>query len=144
MRLVVDTNILFTYFWENTFFRRVLDSGNIEFFAPILALKEIDKYKELIMKKANIHLMEFVALRKEMAGHITVIDKRDCEKYYNEVKGYLRGLREDEKGKIMKDIDFLATADMICCALWSNDKLLRKQDEIVVLNTEEIITLLDS
>jgi predicted nucleic acid-binding protein len=143
MRLVVDTNILFTYFWEKTFCRDILDHEDIDFFSPILAIKEIDKHKEIIMGKAHISLMEFVAMRKDMAGQITFIDKRDCEKYYKNVKAHLRELGEDDKEKIMKDLDFLATAEMICCPLWSNDKLLKKQDEIIVLNTEELITLLD-
>ena len=144
MRLVVDTNILFTYFWEKTFCRDVLDNEDIEFFAPILALREIDKHKELIIKKANIPLMEFIAVRKEMASHITFIDKRDCEKYYKEVKGYLKGLSKKDLGRIMKDIDFLAAAEMLCCPLCSNDKKIKKQEEIIVLNTGEIIEILDN
>ena len=143
MRLVLDTNILFTYFWENSAFRDICNNENAEFFAPVFALKEIDKYKEEIIRKTHITLIEFVAMRKEMGSHITFIDEKNYKKYYKEIKVSLKALPVKEQEEILEDVDFLAIAHMICCPLWSNDKLLKNQKDITVLNTDEIISILD-
>jgi len=43
MRLVVDSNVLFTFFWKNFVFRNILDKS-VELFSPEYALEEINKY----------------------------------------------------------------------------------------------------
>ncbi len=43
-----------------------------------------------------------------------------------------------EKQEFYEDIDFIALALKENCPLWSNDKLLKKQIRVKIINTNEI------
>ena len=45
------------------------------------------------------------------------------------------------KSPDIKDMDFLALALKLKSPLWSNDKILKKQDQVQILNSEEVIRL---
>mgnify|MGYP001595203714 CR=1 FL=1 len=42
MKFVVDTNILFTFLWKDSFTKGILLDQELEFFAPEYALEEIN------------------------------------------------------------------------------------------------------
>lgn len=133
MRVVVDTNVLFSYFWKNSRTRRILIDQNLEFFSPEFALKEIEKYKKEIMQKTNLSIEEFNKKREQLVIDIEFIP-------IEEYKEYLRKSLKISPDK--NDIDFFALALKLKCPLWSNDKLLKRQDKIKVYNAQEIIRIL--
>ena len=53
-------------------------------------------------------------------------------------------LTKKEYTEFVKDIDFFALAVKIGCPIWSNDKLFKKQSEVLVFTTIEIIELFDT
>ena len=53
MKLVVDSNVLFTFFWKGSVFKNFLDTP-IQLFSPEYALEEINKYSLEIMKKTSL------------------------------------------------------------------------------------------
>ena len=59
MKFVVDTNILFTFFWKNSFTKGLLVDQDLEYFAPEYSLEEINKYTDEILKKTGISLEKF-------------------------------------------------------------------------------------
>ena len=54
MRIVVDTNILFSFFWKDSFTRNILLNPNFEFISSVFAIAELKKYASLIMKKTGL------------------------------------------------------------------------------------------
>ena len=59
MKLVADTNILFSFFWENSLTRKLLISSNLELLSPEKAIVEINKYKKEIKQKTNLTEKKF-------------------------------------------------------------------------------------
>lgn len=64
MKLVVDTNILFTFFWKDAVAMQLFIFQDLELYAPAFALEEIEKYNLEIKKRANISDKGFKKLRK--------------------------------------------------------------------------------
>lgn len=66
-KVVVDTNVLLTFFWKNSVSKRLLPKREFDFFSPQLALEEINSHKSEILKKTGISEEEFQKLREELA-----------------------------------------------------------------------------
>lgn len=142
MKLVIDSNILFTFFWKNSILRDILSKKNIQLYAPEYALEEIDKYKEEIRRKTKITQEEFKEIKAELKIRIQFIALGEYRDFLKEIKlpkETTRGKNEE----ILNDIDFLALAIKFEYPLWSNDHLLKKQKQVTVITTKEIIEILD-
>lgn len=137
MRIILDSNILFTYFWENSCFREILRNPDLEFFSPQYALKEIAKYSDMIIKKTNISQAKYRELKAELIDKVCFVSLDD---YKREIVKLAKGIDIDDE--IVDDLDFLALAFALKCPLWSNDKHLKSQELVTVLSTEEIVTLI--
>jgi predicted nucleic acid-binding protein len=143
MRIVVDTNILLTFFWDNSVLRRVCRDKKAEFFTAEYALGEIKKHKEVIAKRAGLNSKEASDALKQLFSSVTVIDTKDYDEFLQEVRDSTSEFSTKDRTEFSKDIDFLAVSLMLCCPLWSNDKLLSKQKKVMVFNTKEIVSILD-
>lgn len=133
MKLVVDTNILFSYFKKDSFIRKLLVTTTVELLSPEISIEELMKYSNLIISKCNIDKREF---RKELENLKNVVKIVKKSEYGDFI---------DKAIKISPDKDdahFFALCIIYSCALWSNDSKLKNQEGINVLNTEEIIDLL--
>ncbi|MBI2671393.1 hypothetical protein HYX16_00495 [Candidatus Woesearchaeota archaeon] len=144
MRLVVDSNILFTFFWKNSAFNKLSLKQELNLFSPFYALTEINKYSQEIIKKAKISEKEFKILKDELANNIEFISIKEYSLFIKQAQNLIKDLTEYEKNELLNDLDFFALALKLNCPIWSNDKLLKKQDKISVLNTKEIISLIDN
>ena len=67
MRLVIDSNVLFTFFWKGSVFKKISIKQDLELFSPEFALEEINKYSAEIMRKAKLSREEFRKLKEELA-----------------------------------------------------------------------------
>jgi len=76
MRVVVDTNILFSFFWEGSLTKKLLDTSRFELVAPELAFRELIKYKEEIKKKTSLREKEFTQTLSDLKRVVKFIDKR--------------------------------------------------------------------
>ncbi|MFA5797613.1 MAG: PIN domain-containing protein [Candidatus Woesearchaeota archaeon] len=130
MKLVVDTNILFSYFWRYSITRRILLSQNMELVAPEFALEEINKYKKDIITKNNLTTEEFEHIKFDLAIAITFIP---LEKYAASFKVALSVCPDPN------DIDFFALAITLKLPIWSNDTKLKEQNKIKILTTTELL-----
>ena len=133
MEIVIDTNILFSFFWKNSTTRKLIITSNFNIISPITALEEIDKYTHEIIKKTRLKEKEFNEELKRLKEIVKFVDKKE---YFYFLK---------DAGKISpdkKDSDFFALCFKYNCLFWTNDSLLKMQNKIRVLNTEEIIELL--
>lgn len=132
MKFVIDTNVLVSFFWANSFTRKILPTCPHGFVAPEYALEEINRHKSEIMKKAKISLKEFRSSRLDLVTFVEFIPA-------NEYKNFLK-----KSAKIVPDpddIDFAALAMKLKVPIWSNDKHFKTQSMVPVFTTKEFVEL---
>ena len=56
MEFIVDTNVLLTFFWKNSTFKKISLMQELDLFSPEFALKEINKHSDEIIKKCGLSL----------------------------------------------------------------------------------------
>ena len=144
MRFVADSNILFTFFWKNSVFNKLSEKQELNLYSPEYALEEISKYAYDIMQKAKITKNEFKNKREKLTRIIQFVSLNEYSELLKKMHDIIKNLPQDEYDELTKDIDFLALALKLNCPIWSNDKLLKKQNFINVLSTKEIISLIDN
>ncbi len=130
MRLVTDTNILYSYFWKSSLTGNLIINKNMEFFSPEFALEEINKHKKDIMRKTKITENEFNLKKFDLAIFVKFIP---IEAYGSFLKKALK-ISPDQN-----DIDFIALSLKLRIPLWSNDYLLKKQNEVKILTTSDVV-----
>lgn len=142
MRIVLDTNILLTFFWRHSVFKEISQKQLFEFFSPEYALEEINKYAKEITKKANISKKQFENILSELAEIVDFVAFEEYSKFLKEAKNLTFDFSREQENEFLKDLDFYALSLKLNCPIWSNDLLFKKQQKIYVLNTKEIIDLL--
>jgi len=132
MKLVLDSNIIFSALIKKSTTRNIILSDVFELHAPEYIFSEITKHKELMLRKSKTNEEELDALLLLLQKHIRLVPK---EKYNEKM-----ALAED----ILKDIDitdspFLALALALNCSIWSNDWHFKQQNKAEVYTTKELI-----
>lgn len=133
MKIGVDTNILFSFFWQESLTRKLLIASNFELVSPKIALEEIEKYSQEIKKKLKITEREFREQFEKLKEIVKFIDKKEYSQFLKEVEF----ISPDKN-----DAEFFALCIKNSCFLWNNDSILKKQDRIKVFSTNEIIELI--
>ncbi len=131
MKLVLDSNIIFSALIKKSTTRNIILSDVFELHAPEYIFSEITKHKELLLRKSKMNHGDFDALLLLLQKHINLVSK---EKYNEKM-----ALAED----ILKDIDvtdspFLALALALNCKIWSNDGHFKQQDKVGAYTTKEL------
>ena len=137
MRLVVDTNILFSFFKKDSFTRRfILSHPEIELFTPLYVFEELEEHKDEIKSKAKIGDIVFELSKKELREYVTVVPLDEFKDFWEEAK---------QISPDPDDVEYLAVALSLDCAIWSKDRDLKeKQFRVVIVTTEELTKLLGS
>ena len=130
MKFVVDANVLFSFFWKDSFTKRLLTGKYFELYSPEFSLEEIGNYKKEIMRKAKLDSEEFDRLRRELILYVDFLSVEDYRKFLR--KGV--GISPDKD-----DVDYFALALKLGIGIWSNDKLLKEQSVVKVFNTMEVV-----
>ncbi len=133
MKLVVDTNILFSFFWSDSFTKKLIKNSKCELISSVVALEELLKYKLDIIKKARITQEQFSTFLKDLKSQVKFFDTTEYTYFLNKSKG----LSPDKN-----DADFFALSLKFNCPLWSNNSFLKSQKEIKIISTKELINIL--
>ena len=142
MRLVVDSNVLFTYFWKDSVFSKIVEMEILTLYAPEFALVEIKKYETLLMKKAKITQHKFNTKREQLLQKVTFVPLEDYASFIKETTSLKIYFSEDQHNAFYEDIDFFTLAIALRCPIWTHDSLFKKQPVIPVFSTREIIAIL--
>lgn len=129
MELVVDANILFSALIKDGFTAKLFFNERLRLYTSEFILDEFRKYEELILKKTKRSPEDFAEIMVAMQELITVIPKEE----YVSFMGKVKEVSPDEK-----DVAYLALAMKLNCALWSNDKALKKQEVVKVYASSEV------
>ena len=130
MRLVVDTTELFSFFNERSKARGLSLIPNLELHSPYFSLDEIKEHKADIVKRFSLSEIQFVLIGKLL----NFVIKFAKEKEYSEFIREAESISPDSN-----DTDFFALALKLDCAIWSEDKELKKQSRVKIYSTSGLI-----
>src|SRR3989338_189309 len=85
MKLCVDSNVLFTFFWPNSVFSTIASQPLLSLTSPIYALEEIDRHASIIREKTQLSLTQFVERKNELAKMIELVTLNDYQSALKEV-----------------------------------------------------------
>ena len=133
MRFVIDTTESFSFFNEKSKARELSLLIKLDLHSPNFSLKEIKEHKSKIIKSFSLSESQFELIKKLL----NVVVKFSKEKEYSKFLSEAKSISPDPD-----DVDFFALALKLNCPIWSEEKLLKKQDKVEVLNTKELSKLL--
>jgi predicted nucleic acid-binding protein len=130
MDLVVDANVLFAALIKDSVAYNFLFNGNFNLFTPEFIFEEFEKHKEFILEKTERSTEDFFRL-------LEIFKKRIVQVPLDKLVPYT------EKAEIIspdpKDVAYFALALKLNCAIWSNDKKLKEEQNVLkVYQTHEL------
>ena len=131
MDLVIDANIIISALiapLSKT--QSLMFSEELTLFAPEFLGEEIKKHEAEICAKANLSLEEFKIALDILCSRIKFIPFHDFQNCSN----LARKISPDPD-----DTEYIALALNLKCSVWSNDKELKKQTEVNILNTTKLL-----
>ena len=133
MRVIVDSNRIISALIKEGVSRKILSSKNIEFFTVDYVMKEINKYKAVILEKSAMSKEQVDTLFSLVMENINIVPEE--------------GIKSNMKKAlvIMKDIDakdapFIAAALAIPNdGIWSHDRHFEKQNKVKMWLAKDLI-----
>jgi len=129
VNIIIDTNIVFSYFKKNSFTHNIIKNFSGKIFAPKALFQELRKYEQTIQEKNKISPKEYVLLEKELYSILTVVETKELAPFLEQAK---------EICPDSDDVQFFAVALAKEGMLWSNDKRLKEQLVVAVIATHEL------
>ena len=134
MRLVVDTNVLFSFFKKESKTRNlILNFEILEPFTPSFCIDELNEHKGLICEKSKLSDSEFEEVLDDLQIFVKVYSLSEYKEFLLDAKT----LSPDPD-----DIDLFALALKLDCPLWAQEKAFKKQSRVKVVSTSDLISLL--
>ena len=130
MKLVVDANVLFSALIKDSVTRRLFFEERLEIYAPEYLFEEFAAHRGEIIRKAHRGEADFWEVMGILKSKISVVPFSEFERFME---------RAQSVSPDKDDAIYFAVAFAIKGAIWSNDRNLKSQKAVQVLNTEEII-----
>lgn len=136
MNIIIDSNILFAALLKDSTTRKIILWYDKKFLFPEFIFTELEKYKETLIKKANLPSEEFNTLLQKLLQQVLIIPNETILPYKEKAKEIVKNID-------LNDIQFVACALAIPDSIiWSEDKKLKLIKEVIVYNTSEITSLI--
>jgi predicted nucleic acid-binding protein len=132
MQVVVDTNVIISALLTISKTFEIMVFGDLELYVPEYALGEIERHKDELRKRMGVGEEEFVLALNIILSHVIVISRQQ----YLDSEAKARKISPDPS-----DFPFFALAPARKIPIWTNETRLKKQGEVAVYNTGEIIAL---
>ena len=134
MRLVVDSNVLFSALVKDSVTRSLLLHAKVEFITLRFSVDEILKYKQEIIRKAYISHDQFRITFSGLMQKIIIVEDKVIMAKIPDAAQVMDKIDP-------KDTPFLAAAMATDSDLWSNDTDFEKQKKVKVWKTHELVNL---
>lgn len=133
MNLVVDTNILVSFFRSNPVNEIISNSKslNLQLLSPEYAIDELKKNKQDILKYSGPNSKQFNSKISELLKFINAIPKDSFKEFESQAEQLIHD----------KDIPFFALALKINCPIWSNEPAFKEQSKVEILSNKDMIEL---
>jgi predicted nucleic acid-binding protein len=136
MELVVDTNVLFSFFKSDSSTRKIILGTSLILYTPHETVTELLKYTDEICIKSNITKKEFNRIRKMLYSLITTIPQSLFRKEFDAATSFLSDSAKE-------DAPFIGLALHLGIPLWSNDKTLKRQEKVTVISTSDLLRIIE-
>lgn len=135
MKLVVDTNVLFSFFRKESKTRElILNFEVLKLYTPSFCIDELKKYEKIICKKSGLSKQEFSEVLEDMMLFIRNISVSEYKKFLLEAKKF---------SPDPDDIDIFALSLKLNCPIWSNEKRFKNQSKVKIFSTYDLVKLLE-
>jgi len=130
MQIVVDTNILVSFFRENPvrFIIITSQSLNLELYSPEHCWQELLNIKPSISKYSKLPLEQIDSIFEKLKGILIIIPDEYSKSFESEAKSLIHD----------KDIPIFALALKLKCPIWSNEPRFKEQSSVKIFNTMEL------
>lgn len=133
MKLIVDANVLFSFFKKESFTRNfILSHTELELFTPVYVFEELDNHKDEVKSKSGIDDKIFELTKEELGIYVTVLELDKFKEFWEESK---------QVSPDPDDLQYFAAALALNCVFWSNDGKLKEQPRVRVLSTHDLAEL---
>jgi len=135
MKLVVDTNILVSFFRENPVNKIILGykSLKLELFSQEYMILELKKNKNDVLKYSGLNEKQFNSTLSELLSIIKLIPEELCQEH---------NIEAQQLSPHDKDIPVFALALKLNCPIWSNEPAFKEQSKVRVFNNRDMIELM--
>lgn len=130
-KFVADANILFSLGKESTKTSEMAKKYSLKIYSPLYTIEELKKHSKEIEDKTKIKFEEFY---NSIEKKIILIKTNDIKE---EIKKCSKALSDPDY------IIYIALSNKLNLPIWLNDKDFKEQYQRLVLNTEEMIELLE-
>ena len=132
MDLVVDTNILISFFRENPVRSIIINSDffNLGLFSPEYAIEELNSNISGLIKYSRLPILDIKSALEELRHFISIIPSSVFKEFESKAK---------QLSPHDKDMPFFALALKLDCPIWSNEPAFKKQSSVKVFTTAELI-----
>ncbi|MCX6706730.1 MAG: PIN domain-containing protein [Candidatus Woesearchaeota archaeon] len=136
MMIIIDSNILFSALIKDSVTRKLILEYDGVFQFPEFIFEEMEKHKDELLNKSGLDEKSFNELLQLILKKVMIVPNDVLHPYKEEALEIVRQIDPDD-------------AIFIACALaypdsiiWSDDKKLKNQAKIKVINTQKIIDIL--
>ena len=135
MLIVVDTNELFSAIISRNITLGLFFDSRLELVSPDFIIGEFEEHKDEISERTGLNEKEISAFLFLLSPKIKFFKKEDFSDFLKEAEN----ISPDSD-----DVEYFALALKLNCPVWSEDKKLKKQGRVRLINTSELIKELDS
>ncbi len=133
MKIILDTNILISALIKDSISRQIILLSANEFYYLRESLKEIEKYKSLILEKSGLSEQDCNKVLEKILERVILIENTEIEPFLKEAKRIMDKI--DPKDTIFI-AGALAKPDSV---IWSDDAHLHQQNAVRVWKTTDIV-----
>ena|SRR3989344_4564856 len=134
MQLVVDSNILLSFFRDNPVRFIIVNAEllGISLYTPEYVINELKNNKSDILKYSKLTSSQFNKALSELSKFIEIVPKTSFDMFKSQAKELIHD----------KDIPVFALALKLDCPIWSKEPRFKKQSSVKILSTSDLIELL--
>ena len=133
MELVADTNAIIAAILRPGMSRSLIFYPGFRLYSPQQLVEELENNKDELISKSMVEDEEYPGIVRIVLSNVIIVPESDYRAFKDEAKM----ISPD-----WKDCAFFAVALQRNCAIWSNEKRLKKQDRIRIYNTAELLEVL--
>jgi predicted nucleic acid-binding protein len=134
MKLVVDTNVFMSALIKDGMTRKLIVKSPVSLLFPEIILHEVRAHEKEVIVKSGLDKVRYHSLQKKLLQYFDIVPTE-----------VLRSAKEDALSIALPidkdDALFFAAALVYNAPIWSDDKRLKLQDRVRVLNTPEVVQL---
>ena len=137
MIIILDSNVVMSALIKSSQTRQIIFHSGYKFYHPKVALRNLEKYKEEIIKRSGMNSEEYEKLSKALFENITLVDTENFLDKLEEAKEIMASID-------IEDVPFIALALSIeNDGIWSDDNHFQKQKKVKIWKTSDVLKLVE-